>query len=87
MLSFYSDSDFNDFRLEIEKRSKWRYSGGADPLLINARFDGNEGRLDFSTAIAANLMKMKNDGAIQSVDSFFESTFQFAENQDGSDPT
>ncbi len=86
-LDFYSDEDFQDFRSEIEGRSKWRYSGGADLLLTNARFDGLRAWLDFSSIISADLMKMKADGAISSVDSFFEAIFRYAENQDGSDPT
>jgi hypothetical protein len=85
-LDYYSDYEFDEFRSEIEERSRWRYSGGADLLLTNARFDGTEVSLDFSSAISADLMKMKTDGAIQSVDAFFESIFRYAENQDGSDP-
>ena len=62
-------------------------SGGADLLLTNARFDGTSAELDFSTAISADLVKMKSDGTINSVGSYFESIFQYSENQNGSDPT
>ena len=37
--------------------------------------------------ICANLEKMKADKAIQSVNSFFEKIFRYAEDQDGTDPT
>jgi len=87
VLAAYSDYEFDKFRCEIESRSKWRYSGGADLLLANARFDGVEAELDFSSMISANLVKMKSDAAIDSVDSFFEQIFQYAEVQDGTDPT
>jgi hypothetical protein len=83
----YSNRAFEQFRFEIEGRSTWRYSGGADLLLTNARFDGQIAWLDFSSAISADLIKMKADGAIHSVDSFFEAIFRYAQNQDGSDPT
>jgi hypothetical protein len=84
---FYSDDEFDWFRRDIEQRCKWRYSGGADLLLTNAQFDGRNAELDFSSAISADLVKMKADGAFSSVDSFFETIFRYAENQDGTDPT
>jgi len=83
----YSNHAFEQFRFEIEGRSTWRYSGGADLLLTNARFNGRIAWLDFSSAISADLIKMKADGAIHSVDSFFEAIFRYSQNQDGSDPT
>jgi hypothetical protein len=87
ILTAYSDTEFDAFRRDIETRCKWRYSGGADLLLANARFDGWEVAIDFSSMISANLVKMKSDGAIDSVDSFFERIFQYSETQDGTDPT
>ena len=42
---------------------------------------------DFSSAITADLMKMKAEGAIQSVDSYFEAIFRYSEHQNGTDPT
>ena len=84
---FYDPSDFERFRKEIERRSKWRYSGGTDLLLVNARFDETEANLDFSSAIAADLIKMKAVAAIDSIDSYIEKIIRSAETQDGSDPT
>jgi hypothetical protein len=87
ILSFYSDRRFEEFRRDIESRCNWKYSGGADLLLTNAIFDGRDARLDFTSAITADLMTMKADGAITSVGWFFERIFRYAERQDGSDPT
>ena len=56
-------------------------------MLINARFDGRRAFLDFSSAITADLMKMRAEGAIQSVDSYFEAIFRYSEQQNGTDPT
>lgn len=87
-LNYYSDYEFDSFRRDIESRCQWRYSGGADLFLTNALFNDYGGvELDFSSAIAADLIKMKADGAILSVDSFFETIFKYAESQDGKDPT
>ena len=38
-------------------------------------------------AIAADLIKMRADGTIDSVDSLFEKICRYAETQDGTDPT
>lgn len=86
-LGTYSDSQFNEIRSKIEARSSWRYSGGADLLLTNARLSHGCAYLDFSSAIAVDLIKLKAEKVVDSVDSLFERIFQYAENQDGSDPT
>ena len=86
-LELYYDHEFDAFRREIEVRTKWRYSGGSDLLLTNARFDGARARLDFASAISADLVKMKAEEAVSSVDSFFEAIFHYSEHQDGKDPT
>lgn len=85
----FSPSKFNDFRQEIESMTKWRYNGGVDLILTNAKYDKDSEKafLDFSSAIAVNLDRAKKDGAIDNVENFFEKIFQFAENQTGNDPT
>jgi len=85
---FFSISNFVDFVGEIQRRSRWRYTGGADLLLCNAlRGDDDDVGLDFSTAIVADLVRMKAEGAILSVESFFEKIVQHVEAQSGDDPT
>lgn len=96
----YADSKFDEFRRDVESRTKWRYSGGVDLLITNARFrEGSRWRtilpyavpgeayLDFSTTISAQLDAMKQAGAIVNVETFFESIFRYAEAQNGRDPT
>ena len=85
----FSAQRFNSFRSEIESMSRWRYSGGADLILTDARYnlDKKESELDFSTAIVINLDKAKAEKAIVNVEQFFEDVFRYAETQSGDDPT
>jgi hypothetical protein len=85
----YSAERFNAFRKEIESRTSWEYGGGCELLLTNTRFDtkAHEASLDFSSTICCRLDAMKGDDAIQSVETFFETVFRFAESADDRDPT
>lgn len=97
----YSDPAFVGFCSQIASMSTWQYSGGVDLVLTNAKFSRPRGfakiaanllnktpvsYLDFSSAVVVNLEKMKEDGAITSLGTFFELIFQYAERQDGIDP-
>ena len=85
----YSPAKFNSFREEIERMTKWRYSGAADLVLTNGRYDSAKdlGYFDFSTSVVCQLDQMKKDGAILSVETFFENVFRFADSAGGDDPT
>jgi hypothetical protein len=85
----YSALHFEAFREEFELRSKWKHSGSAELLLLNANFEpqAKEVRLDFTSLVCCQLDLMKSDQAIQSVERFFESVFRFAEAADDTDPT
>lgn len=84
----FSAELFQRFRHDIERRSRWRYSGEADLVLVNAGQDSaNEASLDFGSAIVCDLDRMIRDQAIHSVRRFFEDIFRFAEGVEGSDPT
>jgi hypothetical protein len=85
----FSVPNFDEFRQEIESMTRWRYSGGVDLVLTNARLDEERGGafLDFSSAIAINLDDAKRIGAIDTVEMFFEKIFRYAETQSGDDPT
>jgi hypothetical protein len=80
---------YEQFRRQIQQLSSWRYSGEADLLLMNAKFDegSRDSSVDFTSAIACDLDRMMKDGAIQSVRRFFEDIFQFAETAQMADPT
>lgn len=85
----YSAQLFDAFRKDIEARTAWKYSGGCELLLTNAHCSPSSATvsLDFSTTICCRLNDMKDDEAIRSVESFFESVFRFAETASGADPT
>src|SRR6266540_240667 len=81
---------FNDFRAELDNRTKnWRYSGGTDLILTNSVWSaGTESAdLDLKTAVAMNLDQAVADGAIPDVERWFEKIFSFAEASTDTDPT
>jgi hypothetical protein len=77
----FSEGNFNRFRREIETRTRWRYSGGTDLILANAMAGTrpDKAEIDFSTAINANLEKMKADGEFLETGMLFERVFRYAE--------
>ena len=85
----FSAEAFDRFRRDIERRSRWRYSGEADLLLMNGTRGVDEGAasLDFSSTIVCDLDRMIQDHAIHSARRFFEDVFRFAEGVETLDPT
>lgn len=85
----FSLDAYHRFQREIERLSRWRYSGEADLLLMNGMrgSDDRTASLDFSSAIVCDLDRMIRDGAIHSVRRFFEDVFRFAEGAKTPDPT
>ncbi len=79
--------NFNEFRAEIERNTNWNYSGSIDLLLCNAsKLKKLDGFIDFSNFFYCDLEKMINDEIIISIERFFESIFQYAENPDENNP-
>ena len=80
---------YDRFRRDVERRSRWRYSGEADLLLMNGKRGSDEktASLDFSSTIVCDLDRMIRDKAIHSVRRFFEDVFRFAEGVKAPDPT
>ncbi|OHB79849.1 MAG: hypothetical protein A2Z25_03655 [Planctomycetes bacterium RBG_16_55_9] len=85
----FSLDAYRRFQREIERLSRWRYSGEADLLLINARRGKDDGlaTIDFGSAIVCDLERMIRDGAIHTVRRFFEDIFRFAKETKSPDPT
>jgi hypothetical protein len=85
----YSDSSFNEFLEELEAQTLWRYSGGTELLLTNSVWNAQRrsASLDFTSALAMNLDLAVADGAILSVEQWFESIFRFAQKSRDDDPT
>lgn len=86
---YYSPKVFNTFRKQIEDKTRWKYSGGNDLILVNARYceEAEEPEIDFSSAIVCQLDSMKDAKAFPSVEQYFESIFRFAEGASDRDPT
>lgn len=83
----FSAKAFNAVRNEVERQTKWQYSGETDLILLAARKDDEQKSFfDFSCAIACNLEVMKSDKAFTSVRAFFEEIFKFGEKYKGPDP-
>lgn len=85
---YFSLLAFEGLRQDVERRTRWKYSGEADLILLNATFDKGRGKADlhWPTAIACDLDMMVRDGAIKSVSRYFELIFRFSEGFDGDDP-
>jgi hypothetical protein len=76
----FSEQKFDQLRRELQLKTTWRYSGGADLLLMNVTADA-EGRpaLQFASAYCFQLDRMVRDSTIPSIETFFQTIFQFAE--------
>ena len=79
---------FNEFREEMETKTRWKYSGEVDLLITDARLNTvtEQAELDFSSVVVCNLNAMVRDKTIPSIASFFEGIFGYAESQNELDP-
>jgi hypothetical protein len=84
----FSNRAFVSTIREFEKATSLRASGGTDLVLTNAVFDAvsQRGKLDFRSTIFCQLDKMKDDGAIKSVETFFKQIVDYVSSTDGTDP-
>lgn len=80
----FDAEQFNHLREQVEKSTRWRYSGGCDMLLVNSRRTGG---LDFTTAVVLRLDKIGELIATPTIGQLFEAIFQYAERQDDINPT
>jgi hypothetical protein len=94
--NWYFDPDsfnrFRRFRMEVEKETRWRHSGGCDMIMINSRRGRGHGlesapTLDFTTAMVLRLDKIGEIVATPTVSQLFETVFRYAESQNDVDPT
>ena len=63
---------------DLEKNSKWQYSGESELLLVDLK----EGNLSYEKMMQFYLDKMIRDGIIYSVDQFFEDLFRICKDKD-----
>ncbi len=76
----YSDNAFVAVVEDFEKRTKWRYSGENELLLLDVIPSKKRDELTINNAIVCNLERMKRDNAFSSVRSFFEDIIRYATN-------
>lgn len=69
----FSYSMYAKFIEDLEKESKWKYSGESELILL----DYHNKRLDYSKILVFHLDAMLQDKTISSVGSFFEKLFRF----------
>ena len=69
---YYSDKMFVDFISDLEKYSKWQYSGETELLMLEYK----DGILSFDNMMCFYLDNMLRDNVIVSVPSFFQQLFR-----------
>ena len=74
----FSNQMFALFIEDLEKNSKWQYSGESELLLVDLK----EGNLSYEKMMQFYLDKMIRDGIIYSVDQFFENLFRICKDKD-----
>lgn len=84
----FDASSFHEFKDLIQLKTKWKYSGGTDLILANARYDRirKEGYLDFSCTICLQLESVQDEKRFPEIGMFFERIFQFAREYSGDNP-
>lgn len=77
---WFSAERFVEFVRDVEARTTWTHSGGADLLVSTVRYDPatREARFDFRSAIALDLDAAKKDRAFASASHLMSSLFRFA---------
>lgn len=74
----FSNSKFVQFISELEKYSKWSYSGESELLL----FELKKGILSYENVMSFHLDNMIRDNVIQSIHLFFEQLFRICSDKD-----
>ncbi len=78
----FSNYAFTTFLEQLEPHTSWRYGGGCELLVANARYDPEQvtASLDLSSAIAMDLELAYRDQAFRDVSGLCEAIFEFAKN-------
>lgn len=77
----FSNQMFALFIEDLEKYSKWQYSGESELLLVDLK----EGILSYENMMQFYLDNMIRDGVIESVHQFFEDLFRICKDKDSLD--
>jgi len=81
----YSDKAFVGAVEEFESRTKWKFSGENELLILDVSPSDNENELNINNAIVCNLEKMKKDKAFESVRAYLESLIRYASGNSAAD--
>jgi len=80
---FFDHDSFHGFRIEIESRTSWQYSGGSDFMLVNFYYDDKgEPHLDFGGAVILTLESLRQKGRLPDVGMLFEKIIRHCEEVD-----
>lgn len=74
----FSNIMFTEFVCELEKYSKWQYSGESELLLVDLKC----GILSYERMMQFHLDNMLRDNAILSIHQFFEQLFRVCQEKD-----
>lgn len=74
----FSNEMFTEFLSDLEKYSKWKYSGESELLLV----DFKKGILSFDKIMQFHLDNMLRDNVIYSVHQFFEQLFRVCQDKE-----
>jgi hypothetical protein len=81
----YSDQAFVSVVEEFEKKTRWRYSGENELLLLDVIPSPEPKTLNINNAIVCNLEQMKKDDAFSSVRSLFENLIRYCATTEAAD--
>lgn len=84
----WSAKYFDTFLKQVERRTRWEYSGECDMILATSRPGAEfQAQIDFSSALLVTLDDLRKSSDLHSVSRFFEEVFRYAENQNNDDPS
>ena len=75
---WFSNKMFSDFISDLEKHSKWKYSGESELLLVDLK----KGILSYENVLQFYLDDMLRSGVITTVHNFFEQLFRIMREKD-----
>jgi len=82
---YYSDNALVAVLEEFEKKTKWKFSGENELLLLDVSPSANSAELKINNALVCNLEQMKRDKAFTSVRSFFEGLIRYCTSSEYAD--
>ena len=79
---FYSDKALVGVIEDFESRTKWKYSGENELLILDVSPSQKPDNITINNALVCNLEKMQKDKAFSSVRAFFEDLIRYAQSDE-----